>query len=317
MPSHTGLVYNDRFLLHNTGPGHPERSERLRSIEARLKSSGQWKKVHHLIFDRAPDEWILKAHSSQHLKFVREGCERGVSVLDGGDTHACPSSFDVALLAAGGALAAVDAVMTGILRNAFCAVRPPGHHAGRNSVMGFCLFNNAAIAARYARDVHNVDRVAIVDWDVHHGNGTQEIFYDDKSVLYVSTHQYPFYPGTGSRDERGAGEGEGYTLNIPLRAGSGEPEYIKAFTEEIVPALARYQPDLIIISAGFDAHIDDPLANMVITEETFAAMTSMVVGAADACCGGKVVSILEGGYNLNALARCVEAHVQVLLQEHV
>ena len=315
MPSSTGFVFHEHFLDHDTGPGHPERPDRLRAVESHLKKKELWNKLQHLIVDRASEEWIVKVHPPQHLKFVHDACQRGMEVLDGGDTHVCQASFDVALLAVGGVLAGVDAVMNGILRNVFCAVRPPGHHAEKNTVMGFCLFNNVAIAARYAQAKYNVERVAIIDWDVHHGNGTQHIFYDDKSVFYFSTHQFPFYPGTGSRSERGAGEGESYTLNIPMRAGSGEKEYLEAFHNEILPALEGYRPDLIMISAGFDAHKDDPLANINLTEESFTTMTSMMMEAAGKCCGGKIVSVLEGGYNLDALARSVETHLRVLLRE--
>jgi acetoin utilization deacetylase AcuC-like enzyme len=313
--SKTGFVFHKHFLEHDTGPGHPERPDRLRAIESHLTTTGLWNKLHHLIIDRTQEEWILKVHTPEHLKFVRDACKRGMDVLDSGDTHACSSSFDVALLAVGGVLAAVDTVMNGLLENAFCAVRPPGHHAEKNTVMGFCLFNNIAIAARYAQAVHHVDRVAIIDWDVHHGNGTQHIFYDDKSVFYISLHQFPFYPGTGSRSERGTGQGEGYTLNIPLRAGSSDKEYSEAFGKEILPALDSYRPELILISAGFDAHKDDPLANINLTEKSFATLTSMMMEVADKHSHGKLVSVLEGGYNLQALAQSVEAHLKVLLHD--
>ncbi len=315
MTSKTGLVFHEHFLDHDTGPGHPERPDRLRAIVAKLKESGVWEKLQHLMFDQAAEEWLVKVHSAQHVRFVREAAERDVGFLDQGDTRVCPASFGVAKLAAGGVLAAVDAVMDGILQNAFCAVRPPGHHAEEAAAMGFCLFNNVAVAARYAQSVYHLDRMAIIDWDVHHGNGTQNIFYDDRSVFYVSTHQYPFYPGTGARAERGAGKGEGYTLNIPMRAGSGEPEFLNAFTEEILPALDAYRPELIFLSAGFDAHRDDPLANLELTEESFAKMTTMIMAFSEAHCSGRLISVLEGGYNLSALAASVEAHIRVLLHE--
>ena len=292
MPSKTGFVYHEQFLDHDTGPGHPERPDRLRAIVDHLKEVKLWTGLQHLVIDRAPEEWVLKAHAPEHLEFVRDSVRRGVTTLDEGDTHASRDSYDVAMLAAGGVLEGVDAVMGGILKNVFCAVRPPGHHAGRNAVMGFCLFNNVAIAARYAQIAHGVKRVAIVDWDVHHGNGTQDIFYRDRSVLYISTHQYPHYPGTGSRNERGIGEGEGYTLNIPMPAGSGETEYVDAFNREILPTLDGYRPDLIIISAGFDAHRDDPLASINLTEETFSILTSMMMDAAAKSCSGRLISVL-------------------------
>jgi acetoin utilization deacetylase AcuC-like enzyme len=314
MPSKTGFVFHEKFLDHNTGPGHPERPERLQSIVTRLKETGVWQQLQHLIIDQAPEEWIRKVHTADHLKFVRDACRGGVKILDQADTHACEESYNVALLAAGGILAAIDSVMNGLLDNAFCAVRPPGHHAESNAVMGFCLFNNVAVGARYAQAAHNVKRIAIIDWDVHHGNGTQEIFYNDKSVFYFSLHQYPFYPGTGSRSERGAGDGQDYTLNIPIRAGAGEKEYLDAFRNEILPTLEGYRPELIIISAGFDAHKDDPLANINLTEESFVTMTSMLMESATKYCHGRIVSVLEGGYNLRALATSVEAHVKTLLE---
>ena len=313
MASRTGFIYHDRFLEHNTGPGHPERAERLRSMTNYLKETGTWQHLQHVIIDQATDEDILRVHTADHLRFVRDACRAGRQVLDGGDTHACSESYEIAMLAAGGVLAGVDAVARGLLNNAFCAVRPPGHHAERNAVMGFCLFNNVAIAARYAKARYNIERVAIIDWDVHHGNGTQEIFYEDRSVFYISLHQYPFYPGTGSREERGSGAGIDHTLNIPMRAGSGETEYLSAFATEILPALDAYRPDFIILSAGFDAHKDDPLANINLTEASFAKMTDLVREAADKYCGGKLLSVLEGGYNVLALARCIDVHVLRLM----
>lgn len=313
MPSKTGFVYHDRFLDHDTGTGHPERPDRLRSVVAHLKQTGMWRELQHLLIDPAQEEWILKVHTREQLTFVRDACNIGRKILDEGDTHCSADSFDVAMLAAGGVIAGVDAVMGGLLKNVFCAVRPPGHHAESKKVMGFCLFNNIAIGARYAQQHHGIHRVAIIDWDVHHGNGTQEIFYEDKSVFYISTHQYPYYPGTGGGNERGSGEGTGYTLNIPMSAGSGEMEYLAAFEREIFPALKSFRPELIMISAGFDAHRDDPLANINLTEESFTKLTAMLMKAADACCEGRIVSVLEGGYNLKALAVSVESHLNALM----
>jgi acetoin utilization deacetylase AcuC-like enzyme len=314
MKAKTGFVYHELFLDHDTGYGHPERPDRLRSIVSHLKETGLWKNLHHVMIDPATEEQILKVHTKRHFNFVKQSCERGIEVLDQGDTHVCNESFEIALLAAGGVLAGVDAVCSGVLTNVFCAVRPPGHHAESNAVMGFCLFNNVAVAARYAQEKFGVGKIVILDWDVHHGNGTQEIFYNDPLVFYISTHQYPFYPGTGDRSERGEGKGEGYTLNCPMRSGSGEKEYVEAFQKEIIPAIEMYKPELIMISAGFDAHKDDPLANINLTEESFAKMTAIMMEVADKYCGGKIISVLEGGYNLQALARSVEAHVRKLLQ---
>ncbi|HYQ87874.1 MAG TPA: histone deacetylase [Bacteroidota bacterium] len=315
MASRTGFVYTERFLDHKTGPGHPERPERLRAIVSHLKEVRLASILEPISIEPASEDWISKVHTPAHIRFVRETCLQG-GILDQGDTPVSKDSYEVALLAAGGVIAAVAAVLNGAMENAFCAVRPPGHHATRAESMGFCLFNNAAIGARYAQAGHGLSRVAIVDWDVHHGNGTQEIFYEDKSVFYISTHQYPFYPGTGSRTETGSGEGEGYTLNIPMSAGSGEKEYLDAFVGEILPALDRYRPELIIISAGFDAHRDDPLANINLSEDSFSKLTVLISESAGRNCNGKIVSILEGGYHLAALARSVEAHLRVFVQKH-
>jgi acetoin utilization deacetylase AcuC-like enzyme len=230
-------------------------------------------------------------------------------MLDEGDTFAVWASFEAAARAAGAAVQAVDAVAGGEVNAAFCAVRPPGHHAERDRPMGFCLFNSVAVAARYAQQVRGIERVAIVDWDVHHGNGTQHIFEDDPVVFYCSVHQYPVYPGTGSRSERGIGRGEGATLNIPLPAGTGEPEYLRVFTEEIVPALEAFRPGLLLISAGFDAHKDDPLGGMRLEDASFSRFTELLQPVAP------IVSLLEGGYNLSALARSTERHLLALLGE--
>jgi acetoin utilization deacetylase AcuC-like enzyme len=219
---------------------------------------------------------------------------------------------DAALMAVSGLLTAIDEVMAGRLRNGFCAVRPPGHHAESTRAMGFCIFNNIAIGARYLQLHHQCKRVFIIDWDVHHGNGTQNSFYADPSVFYFSTHQYPFYPGTGSAKERGVDDGEGFTVNCPLSAGAGDQEILRLFNKELSVAVSAFQPDFILISAGFDAHRDDPLASLQVTDDGFSEMTHIVKGLAETYCGGRVVSCLEGGYDLAALARSVGRHLEVL-----
>ncbi len=302
-----GFVYDEKFLAHRTPPGHPERPDRLRHLVQHLKETPLWQNLTHLSPSPANEEDILAVHSREHFVVLREVCSRGGGMLDEGDTHAVRESFDAAVLAAGAVITAVDAVQEGKIDAAFCAVRPPGHHAERDRAMGFCLFNNVAVGARYAQRRHGVQKVAILDWDVHHGNGTQHIFEDDPTIFYISLHQYPFYPGTGSREERGVGRGEGFTLNIPLPAGTGEERYVEAFDREIIPALQEFTPELLIISAGFDAHRDDPLGGMRLTDESYARLTSLVKGIAP------IVSVLEGGYHLDALARSVERHIMTML----
>ncbi len=313
-PHMTAFVYHEDYLKHKTGFMHPEHEGRLIAIIEHLKKTDLWEKLVPIQPEPIELKWILKVHTPDHLKFVKEMCEKGVAVLDQGDTHVCEDSYRVALLAAGGVTVGIDAVMDGRARNAFCAVRPPGHHAESSRAMGFCLFNNVAVGARYAQKRYGLKRVAIVDWDVHHGNGTQEIFYEDPSVLYVSTHQYPYYPGTGGKNEVGEGEGKGFTLNIPLKAGTGDEEYLVLFDGLVLPALNEFRPEFIFISAGFDAHKDDPLAGILLTEETYAKITSAVKRLAEESSNGRVVSVLEGGYDLRALPRSVEAHLEVLVQ---
>jgi len=277
-----------------------------------LVQSPVWSKLNHIRPEPGSPTSVMLVHPEEYVKSIEQRCLAGERVLDMGDTHACAESYRVALLAAGAVVQAVDQVMAGSLQRAFCAVRPPGHHAGTATTMGFCLFNNVALGARHAQQRQGVKRVAIVDWDVHHGNGTQEIFYRDDMVLYISTHQYPFYPGTGAKGETGEGKGKGYTVNCRLRAGSGEREYLDAFRQVIVPSLDRFQPELIMISAGFDAHRDDPLAQMDLTESAFGLFTSLMREVAERHAQGRIVSVLEGGYNLEALTRSVEEHLRVL-----
>ena len=259
-------------------------------------------------------EWIEEVHSPGYIDQVESACLRGQTLLDYGDTVICPESFKAALRAAGGALAAVDHVMGEKVVNAFAALRPPGHHAEKAQAMGFCIFNNIAIAARYLQKRYAVEKILIIDWDVHHGNGTQHAFEEDLSVFYFSLHQYPYYPGTGSAEEKGRGKGEGYTLNIPMSAGSGDKEYLNAFREKLLPAADRFSPEFVLISAGFDAHHEDPLAGMKLTEDTYYQMSKMVKDIAENHCSGRVISLLEGGYSLSALARSVASHLQSFME---
>jgi len=307
-----GLIYHPDYLKHDTGTGHPERPQRLETLMQHLLGTPLWGTLSHLRPTPAPVETVNLVHPERYTAMVKARCRSGEQVLDDGDTHVSKDSYDVALLAAGGVTQAIDQVLSGSLTRAFCAVRPPGHHAEISKVMGFCLFNNVAIGARYAQSRHGVERVAIVDWDVHHGNGTQQIFYEDDSVFFISLHQFPFYPGTGAASERGAGKGEGFTLNCPMGVGSVEKDYLDAFQTQILPALRRFQPQLLLLSAGFDAHADDPLAGINLTDDSYRRMTEMVLEISELYCGGKVVSILEGGYNLQALSRSVESHLKAM-----
>jgi acetoin utilization deacetylase AcuC-like enzyme len=310
-----GFITDPRYLEHLTGPTHPERPERLEAITGLLAASGLAGDLVALEPAPAPVEWIEKVHDPGYVRRVRETCEQGSLILDSMDTGISERSFEIALLAAGAGLAAADAVASGEVAAAFAAVRPPGHHALRDTAMGFCLFNNAAIVARYLQTKHGLHRVFILDWDVHHGNGTQDAFYHDPTVFFASIHQYPFYPGTGGAREIGAGPGEGFTLNAPMPAGCGDDEYRRVFDQTFVPALESFRPDAVVISAGFDAHRRDPLAQMELTEEGFAALSRTVLQATASICPGRLVSLLEGGYDLEALASSVEAHLGVLLRE--
>ena len=283
-PQKTGFIYHESYLEHNTGENHPERPERLKSIINRLKQKKIFSQLIHIQPEPAPVEWIITVHSPEYVERVRESCQSGKKYLDSIDTPISKESYRIARLAVGGVLKAIDAVMEGKVRNAFCAIRPPGHHALKDRAMGFCIFNNVAIGARYIQKKYGLSKVLIVDWDVHHGNGTQDIFYNDPTVLYFSIHQYPFYPGSGDREERGAGKGFGYNINVPLPAGSGDKEYIRAFKEILRPKAIDFNPDFILISAGFDAYKDDPLGEMKVTAEGFAELTRIVKEIAEECC---------------------------------
>lgn len=307
----TALVYDPAFLKHETGH-HPENPERLRVIISALQQDeALWARLQHLTPRQVSDEDIMRCHSFRLIEQVRSLCEQRVPFVDL-DTAICAQSYEVGRLAAGAAIVAVDQVLNGEAENAIALVRPPGHHATSNRAMGFCLFNNVAIAARYAQVHYGVDRVLIIDWDVHHGNGTQEIFYRDPSVFYLSTHQYPYYPGTGSAGERGLDKGEGTTLNIPLSQGTSANAHREAFTDALKAIEKTFPPDLIIVSAGFDSRRGDPLGGLMLEDRDFEEMTKQVMGMADHEANGRVVSVLEGGYNLDTLGETVRTHVAAL-----
>jgi acetoin utilization deacetylase AcuC-like enzyme len=313
-PAPTGFVYDEIFLEHRTGEGFPERPDRIRAIAQHLEKKGLSAKLARIPARPAPLEWVTRVHSPAYVERVRKACEEGASFLDTRDCPLSARTYDAALAAAGGVLAAVDAVMEGKVRNAFCAIRPPGHHALRERAMGFCFFNNAAIAARYLREKHGLDRVLIVDWDVHHGNGTQDAFYRDGSVMYFSTHQHPFYPGTGKEDETGEGEGKGRIVNVPLPAGTGDETILKAYEEKLRPAAEAFRPDFVLVSCGFDSHQGDRLGGFAVTTGGFGKMTRIVREIAGKHAKGRLVSLLEGGYTLENLETAAEAHVRALME---
>lgn len=309
----TGLVYDSRYLDHDMGAGHPESPNRLRAIMQQLEQSGMAARLTRIEPREAEDEWITQIHTPSYLAMLKTHAPTNGRVSLDPDTSMSLGSLTAAYWAAGGTLAAVDAIMNKQVEHVFCALRPPGHHAEMERAMGFCLFNNVAIATRYVQKKHGLTRVLIVDWDVHHGNGTQHSFEDDPSVLFFSTHQFPHYPGTGRESERGRGAGEGFTINVPMEAGAGDEEYRAIFQKSLVPAADGFKPEFVIISAGFDAHKDDPLASMRLTEEGYADLTGIVAGIAKRHAGGRILSSLEGGYHLTSLAASVDRHIQALL----
>ncbi len=302
------LLHTDRFAEHQTPPGHPERSERAEVMEVVAK---RWRaRGTEVVAPRAAThEQLARVHESDYLRRISETVGRAVA-LDP-DTYTSPESHNVALLAAGATVDAVERVMAGAHKTALAMVRPPGHHAERARAMGFCLYNNVAIGAAHAR-AQGARKVAIVDYDVHHGNGTQHLFEADPSVLYISTHQYPYYPGTGAAGEIGRGPGQGFTVNLPLEVGAVDEDYRLVFDEVVVPVLRQFEPDLLMISAGFDAHERDPLAGMRLTTPSFGAMTMALRKVAEECCRGRVVAVTEGGYDLQALAASLDAAIEAL-----
>jgi len=307
----TGLVYDPIYLEHDTGD-HVENSQRLVAAMSSLKETGIKDKLTCLPSRPALLEEVEMIHTTEYISYVKSKAEKGGGWLDP-DTVMSPKSYEAALYAAGGLLVAVEEVMKGEVDNAFALVRPPGHHAIRDRAMGFCIFNNVAIAAKFALSSFNLKRVLIADFDVHHGNGTQDAFYADPKVFYFSTHQYPFYPGTGWMDETGTGEGEGTTVNFPMAAGWGDEEYLRAFNEVLVPVARRFQPQLILVSAGFDAHWADHMAMMRVSVKGFAQMVMILKELAAELCQGRLIFTLEGGYNLRVVSSSIEAIFNVLL----
>lgn len=314
MKSHTGLLYSEDYTRHLTGPNHPERPERVSHVYQHLKQEDFFGRLHPVAPYPAPLEWLYEIHTPAYVERVKNTCLSGAPILDSMDTEICHDSYEVALLAAGGGLALADGVMLGKIRNGFGLIRPPGHHAEKEIALGFCLFNNVAVTARYLQKSYGVKRVLVIDWDVHHGNGTANAFYDDPTVFYFSVHQYPYYPGTGAATERGRGKAIGTSLNVPLPAGSGDREYAAVFEEVFYPRARDFSPEFVLVSAGFDAHQNDPLAHMNVTREGYRRISEVAVSIAEECAGGRIVSLLEGGYDLTALAESVGAHLEVLME---
>ncbi len=309
----TAFVYDPTYLEHDTGHGHPERRERLEATMSHLQKQDWFEELIKVAPRVAEREWIETTHASNYISRVEEEIKRGVSHVDSPDVSVSEQSYDVALLATGAVLQMADKVMSKEVDNGFALIRPPGHHAENSTALGFCLFNNAAIGARYVQQKYGVDKVMILDWDVHHGNGTQHTFEEDPSVLYISTHQYPFYPGTGAYSETGKGRGQGSVLNCPMSAGSTDADYEQAFSEKILPKIDQFKPDVVMISAGFDAHYDDPLGQINLSTQFYGWMSERMTEAANKYAEGRLISMLEGGYDLNALAHCVDTHLQTLM----
>ena len=310
----TGFAFDAKFTEHDTGAGHPEKPERVLATMAHLENLPWTKQLLKVSPRPADPQWIETIHSYAYMRRAAAACSNGLAYLDSMDVAISSRSYDVALLAAGAALVLADSMMAGDIQNGFALVRPPGHHAEIDSALGFCLFNNVAILARYLQKHYGLDKIAIVDWDVHHGNGTQHAFESDPSVLYISTHQYPFYPGTGAASEQGEGKGRGSVINCPMPAGATDSDYERAFSERIIPALDHFAPEAILISAGFDAHAEDPLAEIQLSTDAFTWMSRRVLEVADRHAGGRIISLLEGGYNLSRIGECVAAHLNELRQ---
>ena len=305
----TGLITSDTYKNHNTGEGHPEKIDRVTAVIDNFKRQDSknllWKKPSK--FDLS---LLINTHSSEYINQVSKSFpQRGLNFLDG-DTVVSPGSKDATRDAVGSIIAAIDGVQNKEFKNAFCAVRPPGHHAEKGKAMGFCIYNNIAVGANYLIDKYKFNKVAIIDFDVHHGNGTQDIFYNNEKVLYISTHQYPYYPGSGSENEKGKFNN---VLNIPLEAGTSATEYLNAY-EHVLNKLKEFKPEFLLFSAGFDAHIDDPLAQLRLGSNDFYEITKRTLEISNSFCNGKVVSILEGGYDLNALAESANEHVNALIE---
>jgi acetoin utilization deacetylase AcuC-like enzyme len=310
--SSTQVFYDRSVLLHRPPADHPESPQRIDAVVNTVRQPERQRHLSVVMPAPATDDDVLLVHSAEYIKKVRAEIAEGRQTLTTGDTELSRDSMTAALAAVGTVVSAVDAVMTGRTPTAFCAVRPPGHHASANRGMGFCIFNNIAIGARHAMRRHRVNRILIADWDVHHGNGTQEVFWSDGSVLFFDVHQHPWYPGTGRPDEQGEGKARGLIVNNPFPAGSGRTEILKAFRERLVPAAMRFKPELVLVSAGFDSRVGDPLGRFTLNDQDFADLTDLLMAIAREHAGGRLVSVLEGGYAIDGLAQAVGAHLDRL-----
>ncbi len=311
----TGFLYDERYLLHDTGPYHPEVAARLKAIYSGIKDANLLSMLTLIKASSAELKWIETVHERDYMNRFKEACLAGKKIFDSPDNQMCSETYDTALLAVGGILDTINLVMKNKIDNAFCAVRPPGHHAETNKAMGFCYFNNVAIAARYLQKEWNIKKVGIVDFDVHHGNGTQHIFEQDPSVFYYSIHQHPSfgYPGTGREFEKGSGLGYGFTLNSPVLPDQGDSEYKKFFENDLFAAFKTFKPEVIIVSAGFDAHIDDDMSDIRLSTEGFSWIMEKIVKMAGIYSNGRLISVLEGGYSLKRLPELAKNHVEILL----
>jgi acetoin utilization deacetylase AcuC-like enzyme len=314
MSKNTGIVKDRRYLRHGSDFSHPETPQRLKAIYEMLDNPDMSWKFIGIDARHATREELERVHRPSFIDFIAATAGKPMTMLDP-DTVATADTYDTALLAAGGVMNAIDSVVAKETDNAFALIRPPGHHAQPAEAAGFCIFNNIAVGARHALARHGMERVLIVDWDLHHGNGTAEIFYEDRQVLYCSTHQSAGYPGTGLLEEIGKGKGLGYTVNIPLKSGANDNVYVRLFRDLLVPVARRFNPEIILVSAGFDIYIGDPLGDMKVTPEGFACLTRILLNLADECCDGRLVVVLEGGYNVLGLAKSVRAVLQELVGE--
>jgi acetoin utilization deacetylase AcuC-like enzyme len=310
-----GFLHDERYLLHKTGPGHPETPERLKVIYQGIKDADLLSKLTIIQASRADLKWIETVHEKKYIERFEAICRSGNSMFDYPDNQICAETFETALLAVGGVLDAAKHVITGKLDNVFCAVRPPGHHAEWDQAMGFCYFNNVAIAARYLQIEWGIQRVAIIDFDVHHGNGTQHIFEEDPDVFYYSIHQHPTFafPGTGRAFETGCGKGTGSTRNYPVLPGHGDKEYLGLIQRDLIPVIEAFSPEVIIVSAGFDAHADDHMSDIKLSTQGFTRIMERIVALAELYSNGRIISVLEGGYCLQRLPELAANHIKVLL----